>query len=381
MQPVNMTEKIRGILEDMIFRGKLRAGEQLESNSELAKRFGVSTLTADRAVRLLVNEGLVYRKQGVGTFVAERNAPKNGPVCRIGVADTIFPAAPEWESAMGIRTRSGIQYLYSKQCEVKMLDYPTVCDPGRLAGAVTGLDGILAAAGFIDPVSLGNLKKLSIPIVVTQLEEEKDIPFHQVMVDNRIGIREAAEKIIRKNYPEIVIVYESHPNGLLRKKVFEECMISGGYSPDRIRSYCVETDALFNGIPSYRLGLKLCAKIKGKFLFSTSDVVSFSMLEAFREKGLKAGADFQLLSYDNLEDYEYRPYKSPYLTTIDSPKVRQAERAAELLLEQIRRKSDETVLVRIPTRLIIRETAFRQMPRGSARREKFAQKTSARVSK
>ena len=61
--------------------------------------------------------------------------------------------------------------------------------------------------------------------------------------------------------------------------------------------------------------------------------------------------------------------------------VRQAERAAELLLEQIRRKSDETVLVRIPTRLIIRETAFRQMPRGSARGEKFEQKTSAGVSR
>ena len=99
---------------------------------------------------------------------------------------------------MGIRTRSGIQYLYSKQCEVKMLDYPTVCDPERLAEAVAGLDGILAAAGFIDPLTLGNLKKLSMPIVVTHLEEEKDIPFHQVMFDNRIGIREAAEKIIRK---------------------------------------------------------------------------------------------------------------------------------------------------------------------------------------
>ena len=58
-----------------------------------------------------------------------------------------------------------------------------------------------------------------------------------------------------------------------------------------------------------------------------------------------------------------------------------AARAAELLLEQIRRKSDETVLIRIPTRLIIRETAFRQKPRGNARSEKFERKTSARVSK
>ena len=80
MQPVNMTEKIRGILEDMIFRDKLRAGQQLESNSELAKRFGVSTLTADRAVRLLVNEGLVYNS--CSRFRVHLSASLRSRVCQ-----------------------------------------------------------------------------------------------------------------------------------------------------------------------------------------------------------------------------------------------------------------------------------------------------------
>ena len=82
------------------------------------------------------------------------------------------------------------------------------------------------------------------------------------------------------------------------------------------------------------------------------------MLEAFREKGLNVGKDFQLLSYDNLEDYGSLSLNEPFLTTIDAPKVRWAERSAELLLEQIGKPQNETTIIRIPTKLVIRKTAF-----------------------
>ena len=355
---VNLTENIRTALEDMIFQGKLRSGEKLASNSELAAQFGVSTLTADRAVRILVDKGLVYRKHGVGTFVASQKIKVSKQKYRIVVADNKFPATPMWESAMGIRTRISIQHFYLKQCDVKLIDYSTLCDPELFATAIDGMDGLLITSGFIDPLTVEILKKLEIPVVITHLEKELDLPFHQIMFDNSRGIREAVEKILQQNPPEILIVYENHAHGLLRKEMFEKKVISGGYPEKRIKFCCVETNALSDAIPSYRLGLKLCSGIKGKFLFSTSDVVSFSLLEAFREKGMEAGKDFQLLSYDNLEDYGCLPYKEPCLTTIDAPKARLAEHSSDLLLEQIGKSLDETVIVRIPTRLVVRKTAF-----------------------
>ena len=45
---------------------------QMPSELELAKQFGVSRGTAKQAIMDLVYEGLLYRKQGRGTFVAER---------------------------------------------------------------------------------------------------------------------------------------------------------------------------------------------------------------------------------------------------------------------------------------------------------------------
>ena len=61
----------QGILEQ-IRAGLLQAGEQLPTEAELAERNNVSRITAKRALDDLVHQGLAYRQQGKGTFVASR---------------------------------------------------------------------------------------------------------------------------------------------------------------------------------------------------------------------------------------------------------------------------------------------------------------------
>jgi GntR family transcriptional regulator len=52
--------------------GRYAGGERLPSESELAESFGLSRLTVRQAMAQLSTEGLVERRQGVGTFVAPR---------------------------------------------------------------------------------------------------------------------------------------------------------------------------------------------------------------------------------------------------------------------------------------------------------------------
>lgn len=49
---------------------KRAVGDRIESEPQLARRFGVSRFTVARAIEILVDEGLIRRRQGLGSFVA-----------------------------------------------------------------------------------------------------------------------------------------------------------------------------------------------------------------------------------------------------------------------------------------------------------------------
>lgn len=51
--------------------GELKPGDRIPSERELAAELGVSRITARQAIDMLLRNGLVYREQGRGTFVAE----------------------------------------------------------------------------------------------------------------------------------------------------------------------------------------------------------------------------------------------------------------------------------------------------------------------
>jgi DNA-binding FadR family transcriptional regulator len=62
-------------IERAIFGGELQTGDRLESERELAERFGVSRITVRDALRVLEARGLVHVKVGAsgGAFVSDTN--------------------------------------------------------------------------------------------------------------------------------------------------------------------------------------------------------------------------------------------------------------------------------------------------------------------
>ena len=63
--------QISARIKAMIDSGALRPLDQIPPELELAEKFGVSRITVRQAIALLVEQNLLTRRQGVGTFVTD----------------------------------------------------------------------------------------------------------------------------------------------------------------------------------------------------------------------------------------------------------------------------------------------------------------------
>ena len=62
--------QIAQMLEDSILRGIYREEEQVPSTNELARGYNINPATAAKGINLLVADGILYKRRGIGMFVS-----------------------------------------------------------------------------------------------------------------------------------------------------------------------------------------------------------------------------------------------------------------------------------------------------------------------
>lgn len=74
--PTPLYHQMFSLLRDRILNGEIPRGARIPTEFDLADGFGVSRITAKRALDELATEGLVERRRGKGTHVIHRSRPK-----------------------------------------------------------------------------------------------------------------------------------------------------------------------------------------------------------------------------------------------------------------------------------------------------------------
>ena len=75
--PGTLYQQIVDGLKREVSEGRLRPGQPLPSFRQLAEDLLVSVITVKRAYEELEREGIIYRRQGLGTFVAKTAADRS----------------------------------------------------------------------------------------------------------------------------------------------------------------------------------------------------------------------------------------------------------------------------------------------------------------
>ncbi|MDQ0227816.1 GntR family transcriptional regulator [Metabacillus niabensis] len=63
--------QIREKIEDQIVNQQLKEGEQAPSTNQLVSFYKINHATVSKGVNQLVEEGILFKKRGIGMFVAE----------------------------------------------------------------------------------------------------------------------------------------------------------------------------------------------------------------------------------------------------------------------------------------------------------------------
>jgi GntR family transcriptional regulator len=150
-------------LRDQIERGIYAAEDRLPSESQMIDQFSVSRITVRRALQTLESDGLIYRHQGLGSFVSD-NPPGRGDV-------RLTDIARDMETA-GLSVRS------------EVLHFKPEVAPARIASLLSLDDS--TSVMRLDRLRYGNGEPIVfdvcwLPVFYAQLLDGKDLERHSIV--------------------------------------------------------------------------------------------------------------------------------------------------------------------------------------------------------
>jgi len=110
--PGTLYQQIVDGLKRQVSEGRLPPGTALPSFRVLAEDLLVSVITVKRAYEELEREGLVYRRQGLGTFVADAAQDRSRDV-KTERARELLQTAVREASEAGLAARDIVELLHS----------------------------------------------------------------------------------------------------------------------------------------------------------------------------------------------------------------------------------------------------------------------------
>ncbi len=149
--------------------GRMKPGEKLDSEEKLAKRFDVSVITTREALRILASEGWVVRRQGKGTFVAERALEK--PVAVLIDRDVSHPRASYFFLRVAREVKAHLEgagrtvRLYTGQLSPNEESAYLTCREFLEDLEADRFSGVIAVYAFPHPGWTRRLREKGIPLV------------------------------------------------------------------------------------------------------------------------------------------------------------------------------------------------------------------------
>lgn len=340
---------VKQAIKSKILEGFLEPYQKISSENELMREFNVSRHTVRRALGDLVNEGWLYRKQGAGTFCANRSLKnrdehgqqKNIAIITTYISDYIFPSI----------IRGAESYLSEQGYQVSLFSTNNnhASEKALLERVIEQhFDGVI-----IEPTQSAypnpnincflNLEKLHIPyIMINAFYDELDSV--NVLMDDEKGGCLQTEHLIELGHKEIIGMFKTDDRqGKQRMRGYIKAHRNSQLpiNPQNVLTY--STDEKSNKPLEFLEEVLLSNRAeKPTAIVCYNDELAVSLLDVLRGKNLHVPEDMSIIGFD---DSFLARVSEVKLTTVSHPQADFGKKAAGMIVELIQAgKGNESLL-------------------------------------
>ncbi|NQX44415.1 GntR family transcriptional regulator [Paenibacillus tritici] len=322
---------------------------RIPSESEFSKLLEVSTITVRKALSELVNEGVIYRVRGKGSFVASQAAV---PEKTSNLVAFVISGVELYDSSY-MQIMRGIQSFLGKHgCKLIIEFVENDFEQERalvLELIQTELRGLLiyssdpeAAKGY-----LGEIRKTAIPFVMLD-RSPSGYPVNVVTCNNHDGAYEAVEYLIQQGHRRIgFAAYDYHLSPEIdRYNGYRNAMLNA--------SLPISESLLFlDKDMDHSMLAHLIQSGELTALFCANDKRALEVIDQLTALDIRIPEQISLIGFD---DFESSKFAKVALSTVKQYFDVLGYESAKLLFEITEGSSYGHKKVMLPTSLVIRET-------------------------
>lgn len=339
---ISKYEIIKNKIEEQISSGVYKENEKIPSESELCRMFDSSRITVRKALDELVTMGVLYRQQGIGTFVNSREKEKVPEETKKVLL--VLPNYPELFSAgivsallMGIE--KGLQ-----QTEYSLV---TLMEPRNEEDNVKFIQNIRAMAPegiiysfYFNKNLMSELKNLNVPLVFLD-SEPKDNVFDVVTGEDMESAYRVTNLLIMEGNEKIGFYSpwnDDFSTCLLRckgvKSALEDSKLpwkGSWFKLQDVNPEFHEAITKFDMISDIIEFLQQNQELEA--LIVMNDTVAFAAYKAASELKIEIPEKLKLVSYGN---YNWSSFPLIGLTTYEQHFSKYGKEAVKLLLQRMK---------------------------------------------
>jgi LacI family transcriptional regulator len=352
----HLAVQLADVLRSAIAQGEYVAGRLIPSEHELCKQSGLSRTTVRRAIQLLVDDGLLYRVPGSGTFVGGSAASVGGTGASKAVQTTLGLLIPTLANPYYAELSRVIEreaHTRGFNLVVGQSDYVAAQEMTYLSRFAenTSISGVIAVPCGSDQVAdtYRELAERGVPFIFL-VRGVEGIDADEVETDHIGGAQAMVRHLIELGHRRIA--YVGTTRGLPHRHLegYRRALLEAGIPEAPELMVTFDTDDETAGREGARLLIERGVDVTA--IFARVDITAAGVLQTLREHGVRVPDDISVAGFDNTQ---LAAHAHPPLTTVEHMRDEIGRLAVLFLLDRIEGRYGETSRrVIVQPRLVLR---------------------------